>query len=71
MKPNKLRQAMIDAKAAAKEGRRLHAALMGAKACNGGLNITACPYPHGDKLYKCWLTGWRAAQDRREQDASR
>jgi ribosome modulation factor len=69
VRPNKLRQQMIDNKAAARMGGRHYAALQGAKAFKAGVTWTECPYE--GSLRGAWLAGWNAAQDRSEDETLR
>ena len=56
-------RAMIDARKAAKEGKRYHAFYLGCRAGRGGR--AANPYPPASEEAACWDNGRKYAEDER------
>jgi hypothetical protein len=54
------RRRLIDARRAAREGRRYHAFYRGAKDCRAGR--PANPYRAGSEEAHCWDAGWKYAE---------
>ena len=48
---------MIDARKAAKEGKRMYAFYQGFKARRRGAGTN--PYPKGSEDHRCWDNGWK------------